>query len=182
MKPPWMVIVLGASLTVLPSAGTCAPRSAADQISGVYRRDHVIKVVTEDGLEDVTATDSLTLSLEGGGRLRFSLALWFDNGHTCAMQGVAHSVGRFFEYREPIEESSTAARECVLRIRPSADVITLEDVDRGCGWGAGYCGARGTIDSAVFSLASRRRFVPRPMPGVGRKVPRGAGVRPKMVR
>ena len=126
-------------------------RIPPDDISGTYRRDHMVTYVVDQGVQETTVTDVLMLSLETDGRLRFSFELAFDNFHTCTMEGVATRVGDYFEYREPIQDSRTGAQECVLRFRSTVATISLQDVERGCGWGAGYCGVRGVIDGLVFS-------------------------------
>jgi hypothetical protein len=115
---------------------------------GQYKRVHDIKVFGINGWVPTKVTDTLVLTPASDGKVEFNFVLNHENGHTCWMQGNARQANRYLEYRESLQELLNENAECVLRIRVSPQVISLEDKTSLCT--RIYCGVRGYIDGISF--------------------------------
>jgi hypothetical protein len=137
----------------------CVPSLAvaagADIPAGEYTSTHEVQINNGGTWEPAEVTDALRISQVDAGS-QFELELWFTNGHSCTMSGVA-TAGQSggLVYRESVEvyNPETDRMEpasCELEIRREGDVIRVIDRDNVCR--RQYCGARGFIDHS-FPLA-----------------------------
>jgi hypothetical protein len=138
------------------------PGSAADHrldirtIEGVYK--HRFKNGNVDG-ETYVSEDVLEVVRVAPDAAYVRAHLDFYNGHICAISGVARVEAGDLVYRTPALQAEGAPGECVLRVSPRRDAVSLAD-NFTC---REYCGARGMFGGTRFPTASRRpiRYMPR---------------------
>lgn len=81
----------------------------------------------------------------------------FFNGHECNISGVADAKGGVLVLKSGDDETS----QCTLTIAPGAGKDRGKLVFGADGTGCDYyCGARGSLDGASFTAASRRPLTP----------------------
>lgn len=151
--------LLLAALFAAPALRADEPGASPAAMAGLYREEHAISVY-DAGRQDWERGLSVTDRLEilpvprrriGGAEGAFvRLDLSFDNGHQCRFSGIALSEGGALVHRGRAE---AGAPPCVLRLRPTASGVAVEDEGAACRRMA--CGARGALDRE-FSLGNRR--------------------------
>ena len=141
--------ILLAFLAAVPAAAS-AP--VADSIAGVYKTSHGIAMY--DGSlppgQRMPVEDVMEVVARPHGEAYVRLRLIFDNGHVCALYGIAGAEGDALVYR-PRRDGE---RQCVLSIRKAGGRIVLHDKDGACQ--PNFCGMRGILEGASFALSGRR--------------------------
>jgi hypothetical protein len=123
-----------------------AKRKAA-AILGSYRR----KQHNGDTSGDTYwTTDTMDIESATDHSIRYSLEMYFYNGHQCSRQGEAKytSRGIFVE-----EEQDDSGGKCYFEIIPTTTGIKLGDPTEKCRENS--CGNRGTFDHGFFSFKAR---------------------------
>jgi hypothetical protein len=147
--------LVAAALLLLADAAASAPPSS---LAGVYKHRF------ENG--DVTgrkymSEDILEIVPVGPDAMYFREHRNFFNGHTCGINGIAHSQAGEFVYRSRDPAPAYAGGPtCVIHLRREGPVVYAGDVDGGC---AAFCGARGSLRGSSFPFSARRpiRYLPR---------------------
>lgn len=126
----------------IPAESSSAPAIAQEGITGIYCH------TTETHKTALVAIES-----PAEGKLTFSFSKWNNaNGAKCGTvelegmkttDGLAWSVSK----TDPYEEGAV----CILTVKPEADAITI----KGNGDCVQMCGARETIDTITYPLASK---------------------------
>lgn len=151
---PFICIILATALTACATPAknntTSKPTSdtTAPSLSGQYTQLHTIEELGEgDDPVEAEVTDCIALE-QSGDALRFDLQLFFDNDHSCTMQGQAtKQADGSFLYTEDIEDVGP----CRLSIIVDDQSISIKDQDDICrGY---YCGMRGFLDGASIPRA-----------------------------
>jgi hypothetical protein len=145
------MVLRGAALaTGLLSATLCLAADGIDidRISGLYV--HKFTEHMADGETSYPAIDSLRIVRHTRDSAYFETFLSFANGHSCELSGIAKVAGDALVYRE----DDADGRTCEFRMRVVQGKVVFADKDFGCS--SRYCGMRGSLDGANFSLQWRR--------------------------
>ena len=145
------MVLRGAVLAAgLLSATLCLAAGGIDidRVSGLYV--HKFTEHMADGETSYPAVDSLRIVRHTRDSAYFETFLSFANGHSCELSGIAKVEGDALVYRE----DDRAGRACEFRMRVMRGKIVFEDKDFGCS--SQYCGMRGSLHGAIFSLQWRR--------------------------
>ena len=131
----------------IPMAAFAEPVLDVGSVAGVYKERMTLGQV--DG-PDYSAENVLEIVRLSDRDAYFRTRLFFDNGHSCDMSGVARVSADVLVYREHMDNG----RDCVFTIRVDNARITFGDADSACR--SYYCGMRGAFDDVEFDLRSRR--------------------------
>lgn len=97
----------------------------------------------------VNGSDTMKLTLDGGGRGGVDFESWQTNGHSCSVRGPVQPISGGWLFRD-----ANAAPECRLEILKQPDGgLTLADRDWGCK--RYFCGARAVMDGVRFPRSSQ---------------------------
>lgn len=147
-----MMRALIAGLGFAAAAGTAvfaAGRIDLDTIAGRYSRTLSHEMV--DG-PAFTADNILEIVKVSPNAAYVRADLFFANGHTCRIYGIARVENEVLVYRTPDDPGE----ECVFTIQRTGGRILLGDDRSACRHI--YCGARGSLDGAYFDARSRRNI------------------------
>ena len=121
---------------------------------------HVVEVVDDtarNGWSPARVEDTLSIAARPNGRLWISVTLVQGNAHMCLLDGLADYTNGEIVYRsddpgnQAQDSNADPEAPCEVRVRVSeTDGLTLSVPDaaqQGCRW---FCGARATLDGAVF--------------------------------
>ena len=128
-------------------AALAEPAFDVGSVAGVYKERMTLSQV--DG-PDYRAENVLELVRLSDRDAYFRTRLFFDNGHSCDMSGVARVSADVLVYREHMDNG----RDCAFTIRVDNARITFDDADSACR--SYYCGMRGNFEDVEFALQSRR--------------------------
>jgi len=151
------LLLLATLLAPFP-AGADGPVADAAKMAGLYQEPHSVSVYDPERREwegGIAVTDQMEILPVPRGRPAGAegafvrLDLSFDNGHQCHFSGIAMPEGGALVHRGPAWAEEPA---CVLRLRPTASGVVVEDDGAACRRMA--CGARGALDRE-FSLGNR---------------------------
>jgi len=97
-----------------------------------------------------STTDTIDIEKASDRSIRYSLQMYFYNGHECSREGEATytSRGVFLD-----QEQDDLGDKCYFEIIPTTTGIKLEDPTEKCRENS--CGNRGTYDDAFFSFKTR---------------------------
>ena len=138
---------VAALICAIPIAALAEPVLDVGSVAGVYKERMTLSQV--DG-PDYRAENVLELVRLSDRNAYFRTRLFFDNGHSCDMSGVARVSADVLVYREHMDNG----RDCVFTIRVDNARITFGDADSACR--SYYCGMRGNFEDVEFDLQSRR--------------------------
>jgi hypothetical protein len=145
-----------ALLTIVPAASSPL---FGDSVQGVYKVQH--KIAMYDGSlppgQFNTVEDVMEIVALPRGEAYLRLRTIFDNGHICALRGIARTEGDALVYRP----HDNIQGKCVLTLQRKGDRLVFGDRDGACKYD--FCGMRGRFDGESFPLSSRRpiRYMPR---------------------
>lgn len=139
-----------------------------NQVAGVYKRPHQIYIHLSDDFSRVE--DVLEIVKHSKSAAYFKTRLYFENGHSCGIFGVAEVEGNALVYREPIDIPSengsllfrpkvTAKNQCVLEMKFSGDAVSFKDKAGNCRQKT--CGVRGGYEwrrEPAFKASQRRKI------------------------
>ncbi len=146
-----VLIVLSSMANPAISAEVNSSQNSAlnvESFAGLYWSDHKIDFVPFTKKDEVTVSDVLEIVPYDEQAAYVRTRLYFANGHTCSLYGVAKQEGDKLSYYD-----TRSGRNCILDIVPSAKGITLIDRTEECR--RTTCGARGGY-GAVFSTSKKR--------------------------
>lgn len=138
------------TLLILAALVTLAPvptSDSAQQLAGRYYNQFPDGLVTG---EKYTGENIVEIVPVASGAAYVRLHLDYYNGHTCALAGVAHSVGDALVYQSKDDWDD---QTCVLKIRRTGKSLSIDDNGDTC---KGYCGARGSLSGVQLPFASKR--------------------------
>jgi len=139
--------ILAPILIVLLSAGAAAP-SPVTELAGRYSSHFKNGFVTGEKYE---SDDILEIVPVDATHAYFRFDLQFYNGHSCALQGIAHAVGNTLAYREA--PTGAGEKRCTLTIARKGARLGWDDGDDSC---RAYCGARGSFNEGSLPWSSKR--------------------------
>jgi hypothetical protein len=138
-------------LAFLAAVSAASPAPVVESIAGVYKMSHGIAM--HDGSlppdRRVPVEDVIEIVAQPHGEAYLRLRLTFDNGHICALHGIARTEGEALVYRP----RGDAQGQCVLGVRKVGGRIVLHDKDGACR--PDFCGMRGILEGASFALSGR---------------------------
>jgi hypothetical protein len=129
------------------SAGAAAP-SPVDALAGRYSSHFANGLVTGEKYE---SDDVLEIVPVDATHAYFRFSLQFYNGHSCALQGIAHAVGDGLAYREG--PTGAGEQRCTLTIAHKGAKLGWDDGGGSC---SAYCGARGSFSQGSLPWSSKR--------------------------
>lgn len=145
-------------------AATAAPSTAAvmKEIAGVYKERFMNGIIApgkQAGEQDTfyQAKNILEIVRHDDAHIYFRIRLYYYNGHTCSLYGMARHEGDSFVFRSP-EDALDGGERCTLSITQSGDAITLNDrVSPTSGATCkSECGARGSLSNISMPMKARR--------------------------
>ena len=139
--------MLAPALIALLSAGAAAP-SPVNTLAGRYSHHFANGFVTGEKYE---SDDVLEIVPVDATHAYFRFDLQFYNGHSCALQGIAHAVGNTLAYREA--PTGAGEKRCTLTIARKGARLGWDDGDDSC---RAYCGARGSFNEGSLPWSSKR--------------------------
>jgi hypothetical protein len=134
-----------------------APRTTpvlGTALEGVYTNAHTVGSV---GGADQTVEDVVEIVRYDPTRVFFRIAAHFDNGHSCAVHGIATLEQGAFVYRSrqlPLPNQ----RPCTLRVEATTDQLRITDrlEPNGAATCREFCGVRGNLSDFAISRTHRR--------------------------
>ena len=159
MKPGRRLLVAPTLILPLLATGASAP-DPAQTLAGRYYKQSQLHIVGYES-EPYTGEDIVEIVPIAPRAAYVRVHLDYDNGHMCAIYGVARAEGAALVYRDPRPAFREYGR-CVLTIRRAGKSLSIDDGElTRCS--PGYCGVRGTLSGVTLPYASKRpiRYMPR---------------------
>lgn len=132
------------------AAIAAAPASPVSSLAGRYSKHF------QNGLVDGSkywSDDVVEIVPVDATHAYFRADLAFYNGHSCAISGIAKTLGSTLVYREK-QPAYDGGPTCRLTISTKGTSLLLDDGDGGC---QSYCGARGSLSKFDFIPLSSKR-------------------------
>lgn len=144
---------------------SCIASDTISELEGVYKlRGKTEIVIPGAASEIVEKEDVLEIVRHDDKHAYFRTRLYFANGHTCTLSGIAEQQGSELIYRQTAE-IVPGLPVCVLKIKQAGESILLTDrwkksQSTSC---SSSCGARGSMQDVTFPMKSKRaiRYMPR---------------------
>ena len=127
-----------------------APLAPEVPLTGSYTSEHQVGIFDGDDFVPTEVTDTLVLR-ERGDSLAVTFSLIGANAHTCGFGGLLGREGDRWVARETLDYLPNAPT-CALSVGIARDSIVLRDSAYICR--RAYCGARASIDEAVFARST----------------------------
>ena len=117
--------VFFAALILVPIS--CLAGDTISELEGVYKLRGTTEIVVPGAASERVATeDVLEVVRHDDQHAYFRTRLYFANGHTCTLSGIAQQRGNELIYRETADVLQ-GFQLCVLKIRRAGDSISLTD-------------------------------------------------------
>jgi hypothetical protein len=147
---PVMTVVMSAraGATGPVAAAAAAPSPFIDTVAGVYKQPRRLSLV-EGGAYD--AENVLEIVKVRRDRAYVRTQLYFNNGHQCALNGLASVLGDNLVLKQIDDPSGDV---CELMLSVEGGRIVFHDRDNMCMMH--NCGMRGSFEGTNFALSSRR--------------------------
>ncbi len=159
MKPMRRWLLAPVLTLPLLATGAAAP-DPAQTLAGRYYKQSQLRIVGFES-KPYTGEDIVEIVPVAPRAAYVRVHLDYDNGHMCAITGVARAEGDALVYRDPRPAFLKYGR-CVLTIRRAGKSLSIDDGElTSCS--PENCGVRGTLSGVTLPYASKRaiRYLPR---------------------
>lgn len=156
LKDIFITTLLLLALIFCAGPSYATPQSFIDRVAGVYKKTFTNGLISGEEFQSEDVFEIVKLS---DNTAYINYALFFFNGHTCALSGVAEEKNGklFYADQSPLNPEGGCTLEISMK---GNDLITNDTSDyakvqQGCNY---YCGARGTLENVSFPVKSKREI------------------------